>query len=249
MSLIKVGISGANGRMGKAIETMVGSKNNNFELTAKLTSSSTKDDVESSCRVCDVIIDFSKPGSLKHLMHFAAKSSTNIVVGTTALESEHFQYMEEAAKDIAVIYAPNTSLGANLLEDLSVRAASVLNDYDAEIIEAHHKHKKDSPSGTALAVGKSIAKTRQIDFDASAVFDRCKRGLRQKDDITFSSIRGGGIFGEHEVIFAGNHEVITIGHRALSREAFAEGAVFAAFWIIGKAPGLYSMRDVLGLDK
>ncbi len=249
MSLIKVGISGANGRMGKAIESMINLKSNKFELVARLTSSSTKEDVENSCQVCDVIIDFSKPGSLKNLMQFAEISSTNIVIGTTALESEHFQYIEAAARDVAIVYAPNTSLGANLLEDLSIRAASILNGYDAEIIEAHHKYKKDSPSGTALAIGKSIAKTRQIDFDANAVFDRSSKGLRQKDDITFSSIRGGGIFGEHEIMFAGDNEVISIGHKALSRDAFAEGAVFVASWVVDKAPGLYSMRDVLGLDK
>ncbi|MEM6338824.1 MAG: 4-hydroxy-tetrahydrodipicolinate reductase [Pseudomonadota bacterium] len=249
MSLIKVGISGANGRMGKAIESVISLKSDKFELVAKLTSSSTKSEVEKSCRACDVIIDFSKPGSLKHLMHFASKFSAKIVIGTTALEREHFRYIEEAAKNVAVVYAPNTSLGANLLEDLSIRAASILNGYDAEIVEAHHKYKKDSPSGTALAIGKSIAKARKIDFDANAVFDRCSRGLRQKDDITFSSIRGGGIFGEHEILFAGDNEVISIGHKALSRDAFAEGAVYAASWIASREPGLYSMRNVLGLDK
>jgi len=247
MSLIKVGLSGASGRMGKAIESVISSKKDRFELAAKLTSSSTIEDIENSCRICDIIIDFSQPTGLKNLIHSAAKFSTNILVGTTGLESEHFRYMEAAAKTIAVIYAPNTSLGANLLEDLSIKAANILNDYDAEIIEAHHKHKKDSPSGTALAIGKSIAKTRQIDFDSNAVFDRYSKGPRQKDDITFSSIRGGGIFGEHKIIFAGDNEIITIGHSALSRKAFAEGAVFAASWLIGKKPGLYSMRDVLGL--
>lgn len=246
MSLVKVGISGANGRMGNAIESVLDLKRSKFELSAKLTSSSTKKDIENSCRVCDIIIDFSRPEGLKDLMQFAAEFSTNILVGTTALEKEHFRYMEIAAKNIAVIYAPNTSLGANLLEELSIRAADMLHNYDAEIIEAHHRNKKDSPSGTALAVGKSIAKTRQIDFNSHAVFDRCSRGARQKDDITFSSIRGGGIFGEHEIIFAGDNEVITIGHKALSRRAFAEGAVFAAFWLVGREPGLYSMRDVLG---
>ncbi len=249
MSLIKVGISGANGRMGKAIESVVSLNNNKFELIAKLTSSSTEDKVEKACQACDVIIDFSKPRSLKHLMHYASIFSTKIVIGTTALENEHFRYIEDAAKNIAVVYAPNTSLGANLLEDLSIRAANILNGYDAEIIEAHHKYKKDSPSGTALAVGKSIAKARKIDFNANAVFDRFSRGLRQKDDITFSSIRGGGIFGEHEILFAGDNELISISHKALSRDAFAEGAVYAASWIADRKAGLYSMRDVLGLDK
>lgn len=247
MRLIKVGISGANGRMGKAIESIIDS-NNHFALSAKLTSSSTKDDIKNSCLLCDVIIDFSTPGSLKNLMHFAANSSTNIIIGTTALESEHFQYIEAAAQKIAVVYAPNTSLGANLLEDLSIKAARILNDYDAEVIEAHHRNKKDAPSGTALAIGKCIANARKIDFDTNAIFNRSSKGLRQKDDITFSSIRGGGIYGEHEIIFAGDNEVVTIGHKALSRDAFAEGAVYAASWIIGKKPGLYSMRDVLGLD-
>ena len=249
MSLIKVGISGANGRMGKAIESVISLNNNKFELIAKLTSSSTEDEVEKACQACDVIIDFSKPGSLKHLMHYGSIFSTKIVIGTTALESEHFHYIEDAAKNIAVVYAPNTSLGANLLEDLSIRAANILSGYDAEIIEAHHKYKKDSPSGTALAVGKSIAKARKIDFNANSVFDRCSRGLRQKDDITFSSIRGGGIFGEHEILFAGDNELISISHKALSRDAFAEGAVYAAYWIADRKAGLYSMRDVLGLGK
>ena len=247
MSLIKIGISGANGRMGKVIESMICSKKDRFELAAKLTSSSTKEDIENSCRACDVIIDFSQPTGLNALISSAVKFSTSILVGTTGLESEHFRYIEAAAKDIAVIYAPNTSLGANLIEDLSIKAANILAGYDAEIIEAHHKNKKDSPSGTALAIGRSIANARQIDFDSNAIFDRCNKGQRQKNDITFSSIRGGGIFGEHKVIFAGDNEVVTIGHSALSREAFAEGAVFAASWLIGKKPGLYSMRDVLGL--
>lgn len=247
MRLIKIGISGANGRMGKAIESMICSKKDRFELAAKLTSSSTKEDIENSCRACDVIIDFSQPTGLNALISAAVKFSTNILVGTTGLESEHFRYIKAAAKDIAVIYAPNTSLGANLIEDLSIKAANILAGYDAEIIEAHHKNKKDSPSGTALAIGKSIANARQIDFDSNAVFDRYNKGQRQKNDITFSSIRGGGIFGEHNVIFAGDNEVINIGHSALSREAFAQGAVFAASWLIGKKPGLYSMREVLGL--
>ena len=247
MSLIKLGISGAKGRMGKSIESVINS-NNDFEVVARLISSSTKDDIENFCHMCDVIIDFSNPENLKDLMYFASKTSTNIVIGTTALKDKHFKYIEDAAKNISVIYAPNTSLGANLIEDLSIRAARILQNYDTEIIEAHHKHKKDSPSGTALSIGKSIAKTKQIDFDSNAVFDRNSRGPRRKNDISFSSIRGGGIFGDHDIMFAGDHEVITISHKALSRGAFAEGAVFAASWIVNKKPGLYSMRDVLGLD-
>lgn len=247
MSLIKIGISGANGRMGQAVELAIKSRDQKFDLVAKLTSASTKEDVKNACKISDVIIDFAKAESLEYLTLYASKYSTNLVVGSTGLEANHFEYLENAAKNTAVVYAPNTSLGANLLEDLSMRAAEILKGYDAEIIEAHHKHKKDSPSGTAIAIGKSIAKARDIDFNEKIVLDRSAKGLRQNNDISISSVRGGGIFGEHEVIFAGDNELFTIGHRALSRSAFAEGAVFAAAWVEGKANGLYSMRDVLNL--
>ena len=165
MSLIKVGISGANGRMGQAVESVIKTRDKKFELVAKLTSASTKEDVLNACKISDVIIDFAKPDSLEYLTHYASEHSTNLVIGSTDLEAKHFEYMHNAAKTTAVIYAPNTSLGANLLEDLSMRAAEILTGYDAEIIEAHHKHKKDSPSGTAIAVAKSIAKARNIEFD------------------------------------------------------------------------------------
>ena len=247
MSLIKIGISGANGQMVQAIESVLNSRAKKFEQVAKLTSASTKEDVENACKISDVIIDFAKSESLEYLTHYASEHSTNLVVGSTALEAKHFEYMKNAAKNTAVIYAPNTSLGANLLEDLAMRAAAILKGYDAEIIETHHKHKKDSPSGTALAIGQSIAKARDIDFDKNAVLDRSTKGTRQNDEISIASVRGGGIFGEHEVIFAGDNELVTVGHKALSRAAFAEGAVFAAAWIVGKPAGLYSMRDVLGL--
>ena len=247
MNLIKVGISGANGRMGQAVESVIKLQNQKFELVAKLTSASTKEDVRNACKISNVIIDFAKPESLEYLTHYASEHSTNLVIGSTALEAKHFEYMKNAAKNTAVIYAPNTSLGANLLEDLATRAAKILKGYDAEIIEAHHKHKKDSPSGTAISVAKSIAKARNIEFDKNIVLDRSAKGTRQNGDISIASVRGGGIFGEHEIIFAGDNELITVGHRALSRSAFAEGAVFAASWVEGKPAGLYSMRDVLGL--
>jgi 4-hydroxy-tetrahydrodipicolinate reductase len=247
MSLIKLGINGANGKMGKEILSVINSQQNNFKILAMLTSSSSVSDVETACKLCDVIIDFSQPEAIKNLTYFAAKHFTKIVIGTTGLKSEHFQHIESAAKDTAIIYAPNTSIGANILQDLAIRATRILKDYDVEIVEAHHRYKKDSPSGTAIAIGQSIAKAKQIDFAANAIFDRYNKGPRKKDDIAFSSIRGGGIFGEHEVIFAGEDELVTIEHKALSRRAFAEGAVKAALWIAKKTPGLYSMRDVLEL--
>jgi 4-hydroxy-tetrahydrodipicolinate reductase len=247
MSLIKVGINGANGRMGAAIETVVYSQSNRFALTSRLTSESLESDIKEACKNCDVIIDFSRASSLKNLTRFAAKYSANLLVGTTGLEKDHFEYIKDASKDIAIIYAPNTSLGANLLEDLSMKAAKILNNYDVEIVEAHHKYKKDSPSGTAIAISKAIANVKGLDFDQSAVFNRAGSGLRKEYDISIASVRGGGIFGEHEVIFAGDNELVTISHRALSRLAFAEGAVYAAAWLAKAPPAIYSMRDVLDL--
>jgi 4-hydroxy-tetrahydrodipicolinate reductase len=247
MSLIKVGISGANGRMGNAIESVIHSQSNRFTLIAKLTNQSTETDISNACKNCDVIIDFSNATSLKNLTKFAAEHSTKLLIGTTALKKEHFDYIQEASKKNAIIYAPNTSLGANLLEDLSMKAAKILNSYDVEIIESHHKYKKDSPSGTAIAIGKTIANAKGLDFNQSAVFDRSARGLRKESDISFASVRGGGIFGEHEIIFASDNELVTVGHRALSRLAFAEGAVHAAAWLFSAPPALYSMRDVLDL--
>jgi len=138
-------------------------------------------------------------------------------------------------------------LGANLIADLSARAATVLNQYDVEIVEAHHRFKKDAPSGTALMIGKKIADVKGIDFEKNAVFDRSAKGAREDNEMSFSSIRGGGIFGECEVIFAGQYEVVSISCRALSRDAFAEGALVAAKWLVNQKPGLYSMKDVLGL--
>ena len=248
MKLIKVGICGANGRMGQAIESLISTKLKQFEIVAKLNSSSQTSDLALAYNISDVMIDFSVPGNLKRITELSAEKSVPRIIGTTGLQPEHFEHINYAASKVAIIYAPNTSLGANLLEALSMMAAKVLDNYDIEILEAHHKHKKDSPSGTAIAIGKSIASVKKLDFNTHAVFDRVNKGLRKSDDISFSCIRGGGIFGEHQIIFASDNEIINIEHRALSRNAFAEGALYAASWIIGKKAGLYSMRDVLNLN-
>jgi len=246
--MIKVGISGASGRMGKVLQSVIKSYNN-CTLVSTLTSSSTQDDIKNACSTCDVIIDYSSPNSIKHLIQFSILESTNIIIGTTNLNSKHLNYIKDAAKEIAIVYAPNTSLGANLLNIISIKIAKILRDYDTDIIEAHHRYKIDAPSGTALEIGQSIANAREIKFDTHVVFDRYNRSARKKDDITISSIRAGGIYGEHEVLFTGDDEVISVNHRVLSRNTFAKGALYAALWIINKKPGLYSMQDVLFLDK
>lgn len=245
MSIIKVGISGVHGKMGSAVESAINSNNSHFKLIGRLNSASKKSDIKNFCQECDVIIDFSNPEVIKDIMYFASIFLTNIVIGTTGLKDEQLRYMKLVAKDIAIVHAPNTSLGACILEDLSKRVASVLENYDVEIIESHHKYKKDSPSGTAIQLGKAIAKTKNIDFKTHAVFNRYNNGLRKNNDITFSSIRGGGIIAEHKIIFAGDHETICIEHKALTRDIFVQGALSAASWIIGKKPGIYSMGDII----
>lgn len=247
MSIIKIGLCGANGRMGKAILESITEKADKYVLGATLGSLHTESDLSEFCHQSDVIIDFSNTNSLKNLTQAAMDSKTRLVVGTTGLQPEHFEYLEALSKHVAVLYTTNTSLGANLVAMLSAKAAQILQGYDVEIIEAHHKHKKDAPSGTALMMGKRIAEALGEDLDKVAVFDRANKGERQAGEIGFSSIRAGGILGENEVLFADENELVTIGSRALSRGAYADGALFVARWLSGKKPGLYAMQDVFPL--
>ena len=246
MNTVKIGLMGAAGRMGQSIKGLIDSRSDKFQLAASLNSKHDADELLKFCQASDVIVDFSSANILGALTKAAANCNTNMVVGTTGLEDKHFAYLQEAATQVAVLYAANTSIGANLVAMLAAQSAKILKEYDVEIIEAHHRHKKDAPSGTALMIGQKIAEARKLDFQANAVFDRAnKAAIRTQGEIGFSSIRAGGIYGEHEVMFAGDNELVTIGCRALSRLAFAEGALIAAQWISDKPPGLYSMQDVL----
>ncbi|MDP4708623.1 MAG: 4-hydroxy-tetrahydrodipicolinate reductase [Rickettsiaceae bacterium] len=247
MSIIKIGLCGINGRMGQAICESIRNKGDKFILAASLSSAHEKGDLVEFCNHSDIIIDFSNAHVLEELTKAAMLSKTNLVVGTTGLKNKHFTYLKELSKHVAVLYAANTSIGANLIAMLAAKSAKILQEYDVEIIEAHHRYKQDAPSGTALMIGEKIADAIGVDFTTKAVFDRANKGPRQAGEIGFSSIRGGGIFGENEVLFAGDNEVVTIGSRALSRVAFADGALFAAQWLSNKKAGLYSMQDVLQL--
>ncbi len=247
MTAVKIGICGAYGRMGRSIVSAINHKINRFELVSRLGRNHSTCELQNFCEISDVIVDFSNPNVLENLTKEAANSNTRLIVGTTGLKQRHFEYLTTLSKNVAVIYATNTSLGANLVAFLSAKSAKLLKNYDIEITEAHHKYKKDAPSGTALMIGQAIANAINVRFKDCAVFDRANRGIRKKGDIGFSSIRGGGILGENEVIFAADHELFTIGSRALSRDAFADGALVAVAWIYNKKPGLYSMQDVLRL--
>lgn len=249
MSIIKIGLSGASGRMGMAISQSIQKRSNKFKLEAQIDKNYSKSDLLNLCTNSDVIVDFSNPNIIQKLTESAKTHKTRLIVGTTGLTTEHFKYLEDLSQNVAVLYTANTSIGANLTAILAAKSAKILKqyDYDCEIIEAHHKYKKDSPSGTALMIGKKIAKATGVSFKEKAIFDRASKGERKKEEIGFASIRGGGIFGEHEVIFAGDNEIFTVGCKALSRSAFADGALFAASWLSDKKAGLYSMQDVLEL--
>lgn len=194
----------------------------------------------------DVIIDFSHPSLLTPILSYAAqKGGIPAVLCTTGYSAEQVEALKTAAQTQPVFYSRNMSLGINLLIELSKKAAKVLGDqFDIEIIEKHHNQKIDAPSGTALMLADAIASVR--DGETQYVYDRhAQRKKREKSEIGLHAVRGGTIVGEHEVVFAGNHEVITLSHSAQSKELFATGAVNAAVYMCGKGPGLYDMSDMI----
>ncbi|BBL71664.1 4-hydroxy-tetrahydrodipicolinate reductase [Methylogaea oryzae] len=197
----------------------------------------------------DVVIDFTRPeATLEHLALCRAHGK-RMVIGTTGFTPEQKSEIERAAQDIAIMLAPNMSVGVNLCLKLLEIAAQVMGDYtDIEVIEAHHRHKVDAPSGTALRMGEVVAQALGRDLKDCAVYAREGiTGARDRNSIGFATIRAGDIVGEHTVMFADEGERVEITHKASSRMTFANGAVRAARWLMGKDCGLYDMQDVLGL--
>lgn len=194
----------------------------------------------------DVVMDFSQPAVVGETLGRCAAARVPLLVGTTGLGTEQLLAAEQAARSIAVLIAPNTSLGVTLLLELVRRAAAALpTDYDIEIFEAHHREKKDAPSGTALALGRAAAQGRGRDFDDVAVRSRSGSGPRQPGEIGFAVQRAGDIVGEHSVTFAAAGERLVLGHVATDRAVFARGALAAARWLAGRHAGRYTMADVL----
>lgn len=196
-----------------------------------------------------VVIDFTAPEATVGFAHLAAQARMVHVIGTTGMEEQHLAKIQAAARHAVVVRAGNMSLGVNLLTRLVEKVAKALDDdYDIEVIEAHHNRKVDAPSGTALMLGEAAAKGRGVSL--SAVEDRARDGItgaRKRGDIGFSVIRGGDIVGEHDVMFAATGERITLRHVASDRSVFARGALKAALWGLDQGPGEYDMIDVLGL--
>ena len=196
----------------------------------------------------DVLIDFSAASAAAKNVAEAAAAGCAIVIGTTGLGADAEKAINEAAQKIAIVKAPNMSLGVNLLTALVEKAAKALDEaFDIEIMELHHNQKKDSPSGTALLLGEAAAKGRGSNLSSLRAPD-IREGVREAGQIGFAVVRGGNIVGEHTVLFAGENERIEIRHQATSRTVFVSGAIKAAFWLKGKKAGLYSMLDVLGLN-
>lgn len=197
----------------------------------------------------DAVIDFTVPAATKIHAELAAATGKALIIGTTGLDEAALAAITAAAKKTAIVQSPNMSVGVNVLLALTEKLAATLgSDYDVDILEMHHRHKVDAPSGTALGLGEAAAKGRQVNLkDVARTTRDGQIGARPVGEIGFATLRGGDVVGDHTVMFAGNGERIEITHKASSRLIFAKGAVRAALWTQGRAPGLYSMRDVLGL--
>lgn len=248
--MIKVILSGCGGRMGKAVAAAVGNEvrivagvdinaasidASDFPIYESITEFSDK---------ADVIVDFSHHSALPSLLDYAKATKTPVVVATTGHTDEELALMREAAKSVAIFHSGNFSIGINLIINLAKQAARTLGtDFDIEIIEKHHNKKLDAPSGTALMIANAVADERE---ESEYIYDRHSvRKAREPKEIGIHSVRGGSIVGEHEVIFAGANEVVSISHSAASREIFANGALRAAIYLAGKSAGLYSMTDLI----
>ncbi|MGV2979430.1 4-hydroxy-tetrahydrodipicolinate reductase [Camelimonas sp. ID_303_24] len=207
------------------------------------------DDVAAALAGADAVIDFSAPAATVALAGLAAERGVAHIIGTTGLSEADLAALAQAATRNVVVRSGNMSLGVNLLAALVRQAAAALGeDFDIEVLEMHHRHKVDAPSGTALLLGEAAAEGRGISLGQRSVRVRDGHtGPRTPGDIGFATLRGGSVVGDHSVIYAGPHERITLSHHAEDRGIFARGAVRAALWTRGRAPGLYSMADVLGI--
>jgi 4-hydroxy-tetrahydrodipicolinate reductase len=206
------------------------------------------DDAKALFQSVDAVLDFTVPAATVQHAKLAAETGTALVIGTTGTTAEDDAAIAAAAERTAIMRAANMSVGVNLLLQLTQQVASLLNeDFDIEIVEMHHRHKVDAPSGTALALGHAAADGRGVDHDAVA--DRGRDGItgaRKRGDIGYAVLRGGNVVGDHTVVFAADNERIELTHKAADRAIFARGAVRAALWLQGRSPGLYGMKDVLG---
>jgi len=242
--MARIGIIGSEGRMGHALVQAIAAAGH--ELAGGVDKGG---DVASLADASEVLLDFSAPFALEANLYAAIGAGIPILVGTTGLEGANHVAIDAAARAIPVLQTGNTSLGVTLLAHLVREAAGRLGpEWDVEVLEMHHRMKVDAPSGTALLLGQAAAEGRGIDLaDHSERGRDGQTGARARGAIGFASLRGGSVAGDHTVIFAGEHERLTLSHHAEDRMIFAHGAVRAATWLIGREPGHYTMPQVLGL--
>lgn len=248
---MKIILTGCNGKMGAVLTRCIGEKDG-MQVVAGLDIVNSNDgaypvyaDVADVKEQADVIIDFSNPAALSKTIALAKAKHIPAVIATTGLSEQQMADVRALAQEVPVFFSGNMSLGINLLTELVKKAAAILgNEFDIEIVEKHHNQKVDAPSGTALMLAN--AAKEGLDFEPEYVYERqSKRQKRDKKEIGISAVRAGTIVGEHDVIFGGRDEVITLSHLALSKEIFATGAINAAAFLIDKEAGLYSMKDML----
>lgn len=255
--MINVGVFGASGRVGKllledlketpeiSLSSVYVRNDLGFAIDPSVLVTS---DMKSFLNASDIVIDFSLPEACEKLLEQAIKTPKPLVIGTTGLNNHQLNLLQEASKIMPVLYATNMSLGVALLNKLVYQASAALEGFDIEIVEMHHKHKKDAPSGTALTLSESAAKGRGLDLDKVRISGRDGNiGQRTKDEIAVMALRGGDIVGRHTVGFYNDGEFIELNHTATSRNTFSKGAIRAAQWLNNKEAGIYSISDCLEL--
>ncbi len=263
---MKIGVIGASGRMGQAlVREIAGTEGATLSGAVEREGSPAigadagviagidalgvviTPDREALFQDADAVIDFTSPANTVACAKLAAKYQTVHVIGTTGLTDEDKAQLAACAEKTPIIWSANMSIGVNILLGLVEKAAAILDDsYDIEIVEMHHRHKVDAPSGTALILGEAAARGRGVDFKEQAVLSREGiTGARTRGTIGFATLRGGDVIGDHSVVFAGDGERIEIAHKSSSRTIYAKGAVRAALWAKDKKPGFYAMKDVL----
>lgn len=248
--MTKIILSGANGKMGRVIQNVVSLRDDceivaGVDLNTESTSFPVYADINEITEKANVIIDFSNPVLLDNLLAYSKANKMPLVIATTGYDDNQKAQINDASKECPIFFTYNMSMGINLLANLAKKAVSVLgSDFDIEIIEKHHNQKIDAPSGTALMLADAICE--EIDNDMKYEYDRhSKREKRTKNEIGLHAVRGGTIVGEHDIMFCGRDEIITLSHSARSKEIFAVGAVNAAVYMNGKDAGLYDMAELI----
>ena len=258
MSRTKIAIAGALGRMGNNLINSALS-NNNVELvgvfdvkdidSSFINKNQIQENVfttrEESFEKADIVIDFTTPKALFNFTEAAVSNNTGLVIGTTGLDESHFNLLKQTSNSTKVFYAPNMSYGVNTFFEIARKAAKHLKEFDIEIIETHHRHKKDAPSGTALKLGEEIVAELGLSKSNFNFKRQDQEGQRKENEIGFSSIRGGNIPGEHTVIFHGDNESVELTHKAHNRKIFSDGAIQAAVWLSTKEKGFYTFKDMI----